>query len=385
MGESMSILVVDDNKVNLFVIETILKQAGYKDISLARSANEMIHILEEDLSRNLGKSSYDLILLDIMMPEIDGIEACRRITATEEYKDIPVIFVTALGDTHKLAEALDAGGSDYLMKPINKVELLARIRAALRLKEEKDWHKNQEEKISFELDLATKVQRSLLSEPIINDRIKITRSYKPSFNLAGDMYYWQQIDQDRYAIFMFDMMGHGIPASLVCMYVSSILREAMRNLVDPEKVILELNRCMTLLEEKTKLTSYYLTGIYMLINTKTKTIEYVNAGHPPGYLYIDGKELIEMGQRHTAVGFFENMKLSKTTISYTESFQALIFTDGVLEAVNDDENKALAHIEQIGKHHWTDQEALSPLNVILPEEKQANQHDDMCVVLVRGV
>ena len=384
MGESMSILVVDDNKVNLFVIETILKQAGYKDISLAKSANEMIHILEEDLSKNLGKSSYDLILLDIMMPDLDGIEACKRITATEEYKDIPVIFVTALGDTHKLAEALDAGGSDYLMKPINKVELLARIRAALRLKEEKDWHKHQDEKISFELDLATKVQRSLLSEPILNNQIQITRSYKPSFNLAGDMYYWQQIDEDRYAIFMFDMMGHGIPASLVCMYVSSILREAMRNLIDPEKVVLELNRCMTLLEEKTKLTSYYLTGIYLLVDTKTKTIEYVNAGHPPGYLYIDGKDLITLGQRNTAVGFFEEMHVNKITIPYTESFQALIFTDGVLEAIDDDENKALAHLEEIGKYQWTDQDAMTPLNVILPEKKQANQHDDMCVVLVRG-
>src|SRR4051812_22985493 len=124
MGERMSILVVDDNKVNLFVIETILKQAGYKKIALAKSANEMIHILEEDLSINHGRSSYNLILLDIMMPEIDGIEACKRIMATEEYKDIPVIFVTALGDTRKLAKALDAGGSDYLMKPINKVELL---------------------------------------------------------------------------------------------------------------------------------------------------------------------------------------------------------------------------------------------------------------------
>lgn len=384
MGERMSILVVDDNKVNLFVIETILKQAGYKEIALAKSANEMIHILEEDLSKNHGRSSYNLILLDIMMPEIDGIEACRRITATVEYKDIPVIFVTALGDTHKLAEALDAGGSDYLMKPINKIELLARIRAALRLKEEKDWHKNQDEKISYELDLATKVQRSLLSEPIINEQIKITRSYKPSFNLAGDMYYWQQIDQDRYAIFMFDMMGHGIPASLVCMYISSILREAVRNLVDPEKVILELNRCMTLLEEKTKLTSYYLTGIYILVDTKSQTIQYVNAGHPPGYLYIDGKDVIEMGQRNTAVGFFVDMHVNKVTVPYTDSFQALLFTDGVAEAIDDNENIALAHLKKIAKHPWTEHEAMAPLNIILPEEKQANQHDDMCVILVRG-
>ena len=90
------------------------------------------------------------------------------------------------------------------------------------------------------------------------------------------------------------------------------------------------------------------------------------------------------GQRNTAVGFFDEMHVNKITIPYKEHFQALIFTDGVAEAIDDDENKALAHLEEIGKYQWTDHEAMAPLNVILPEEKQANQHDDMCVVLVRG-
>src|SRR5690606_21802441 len=105
----------------------------------------------------------DLILMDLMMPEIDGLEACRRIQGEERYKDVPIIFVTAVGDSNKLAEALDAGASDYVMKPINKLELLARIRSALRLKYEKDWHKERDKRIKYELELAKQVQRSVLS------------------------------------------------------------------------------------------------------------------------------------------------------------------------------------------------------------------------------
>ena len=77
-----------------------------------------------------------------MMPEIDGLEVCRRLQE-EKFKDIPIIFVTALEDANKLAEALDMGAMDYITKPINKVELLARMRVALRLKSELNWHKNK--------------------------------------------------------------------------------------------------------------------------------------------------------------------------------------------------------------------------------------------------
>ena len=127
----MTILLVDDNTVNLFVIEKILDSAGYKDTVSLTSAQMLFDYLQLD-HPNPTFNSVDLILLDIMMPEIDGIEACKRIKQNERFKDIQIIFVTALEDKNKLAEALDIGGSDYITKPINKVELLARIRVVLR-------------------------------------------------------------------------------------------------------------------------------------------------------------------------------------------------------------------------------------------------------------
>ncbi len=144
----MTILLVDDNQVNLFVIEKILKNAGYDNCVSLASAYELFDYLQLDVKNPTG-NSVDLILLDIMMPEIDGIEACKRIKQSERFKDIQIIFVTALEDKNKLAEALDIGGVDYITKPINKIELLARIRVALRLKAELDWHTQQEKKIQY--------------------------------------------------------------------------------------------------------------------------------------------------------------------------------------------------------------------------------------------
>lgn len=240
-----------------------------------------------------------------MMPEIDGIEACKRIKQNEKFKDIQIIFVTALEDKNKLAEALDIGGVDYITKPINKTELLARIRVALRLKAELDWHMKQEMKIKYELDLATRVQRSLLSAPLTEDHIQIEVSYLPSSNLAGDMYYWYKINDHRYAVILLDMMGHGIPAALVCMFISSVLREAVKQLVEPELVIKELNRYMTLLQNAKEENIHYFTAIYIVIDTEQKTIEYVNAGHPAGYALVDEATLVPLNQGSCAVGFLK--------------------------------------------------------------------------------
>ncbi|MCL6459548.1 MAG: response regulator, partial [Gorillibacterium sp.] len=239
----MSILIVDDNPINLIIIEKILKSEGFTDCIQASSAFELYKHLRIDTGE-APEISVDLILMDMMMPEIDGLEACRRIQREENLRDIPIIIVTALGDSNKLAEALDAGAMDYVMKPINKVELMARIRVALRLKKEINWHIERDRKIRNELDLARQVQLSVLSEPVELDNISITASYYPSSELAGDMYSWYRIDDNRYGIILLDMMGHGISSSLVCMFISSVLKDTIIRLVYPELVINELNRYM---------------------------------------------------------------------------------------------------------------------------------------------
>ncbi|OOR10785.1 response regulator [Bacillus cereus] len=376
----MSILIVDDNPVNIFVIEKILKQAGYQDLVSLNSAQELFEYTHfgKDSSRH---NEIDLILLDIMMPEIDGLEVCRRLQNEEKFKDIPIIFVTALEDANKLAEALDIGAMDYITKPIKKVELLARMRVALRLKSELNWHKEQEENLRNELDLATQVQRNLLSSPLREDHIKIEASYLPSFKLAGDMYYWYKIDENRYGIILLDVMGHGVSASLVCMFISSVLRESIKCLIDPELVIKDLNKYMTLLHNENDNIPYYFTAIYLVVDTEKRTIEYVNAGHPSGYVLVDEENIVELDRGSCAVGFFDEIKVEKTVIPFEKNAQILLFTDGVLEAIANDEFESEEKLRAFTERKWGDLE--EEIEGFYKEEQKKTQSDDMCLIMIQ--
>ncbi|MEI4709614.1 fused response regulator/phosphatase [Bacillus cereus] len=377
----MSILIVDDNPVNIFVIEKILKQAGYQDLVSLNSAQELFEYIHfgKDSSRH---NEIDLILLDIMMPEIDGLEVCRRLQKEEKFKDIPIIFVTALEDANKLAEALDMGAMDYITKPINKVELLARMRVALRLKSELNWHKEQEENLRNELDLATQVQRNLLSSPLREENIKIEASYLPSFKLAGDMYYWYKIDENRYGIILLDVMGHGISASLVCMFISSVLRETIKCLIDPELVMKDLNKYMTLLHNENDNIPYYFTAIYLVVNTEDRTIEYVNAGHPSGYVLVDETNVVELNRGSCAVGFFDELKVEKTVIPFEKNAQIVLFTDGVLEAIASDEFEAEEKLRNFTERKWGELE--EEIEGFYKEEQKEAQSDDMCLIMIQA-
>ncbi len=130
-----TILVVDDVKENLLLVEKILGNAGYK----TKKATDGLTAL-----RLVKESSYDLILLDIMMPIMDGIETCRYLKVEPETASIPVIFLTASNSKETLTRAYSVGGTDYILKPFFKEELLARVGSRLKLR---DYEKNLERKV----------------------------------------------------------------------------------------------------------------------------------------------------------------------------------------------------------------------------------------------
>jgi diguanylate cyclase (GGDEF)-like protein len=125
LAEQALILIVDDNPHNLQVIANIVKENGLK-VAIAQNGRQALDFLQTKLP--------DLVLMDIMMPDMDGLEACRCIKYNERSKDIPVIFITALSDTEDVIRAFDAGGSDYITKPFMKEEVQARIKVHLALK-----------------------------------------------------------------------------------------------------------------------------------------------------------------------------------------------------------------------------------------------------------
>src|ERR1700682_4224627 len=143
---SMQILVVDDVEDSRDITEAALLSAGSGDVGKAGSGWEALKIL--DVGRTVDEpTGFDLVLLDIIMPEMDGVEACARIRRDRRYADIPIIMVTSLDDMGSLANAFVSGANDYVTKPVNRIELVARVRAALKLKAELDRRQAREREL----------------------------------------------------------------------------------------------------------------------------------------------------------------------------------------------------------------------------------------------
>jgi CheY-like chemotaxis protein len=142
----MSILIVDDTLSQQLLQSAVLRSAGYSDVLTVPSAERAFERLSQDGGTG-GKPDVDLILMDISMPDVDGIEACRRIKAQPSWQDIPVIMVTASTETEDLQAAFAAGALDYITKPPKKDEMLARVRSALNLKHEMDARKARERQL----------------------------------------------------------------------------------------------------------------------------------------------------------------------------------------------------------------------------------------------
>ena len=142
----MSILIVDDSPDHRVLLQRILVNAGFTDILFAESAADAFRILGMD-GPGPGASGVDLILMDIVMPGVDGIQACRRIKEHEPLRDIPIVIITGRTETQDLQAAFDAGAIDFITKPLNKIELLARVRSVLRLKQETDRRKEREKEL----------------------------------------------------------------------------------------------------------------------------------------------------------------------------------------------------------------------------------------------
>jgi sigma-B regulation protein RsbU (phosphoserine phosphatase) len=142
----MRILIVDDSEDSRDLAEGTLLSAGYDDLVTVASGWEALKVL--DIGRNSDeRPAFDIVLLDVVMAEMDGVETCARIRNDPRYSDLPIIMVTSCDDTDTLSNAFVAGATDYITKPVNRMEMVARVRAALRLKAELDRRQSREREL----------------------------------------------------------------------------------------------------------------------------------------------------------------------------------------------------------------------------------------------
>lgn len=183
----MGILIVDDSPDQQAILRTILGKAGHQDLVSAESAEAAFPLL--GMNGQAPSAPIDLILMDVLMQEMDGVEACRRIKSCAHLRDIPIIMVTAKSDHSDLQAAFAAGAIDFITKPVNSVELLARASSALALKKEMDCRKARE----MELQRSNEeLQKALREVKVLRGLIPICASCKKIRNDGG---FWQQLEE----------------------------------------------------------------------------------------------------------------------------------------------------------------------------------------------
>ena len=183
----MAILIVDDSTDHYALLRSILTKAGHDQILGAESAQTAFSMLNLDGTQSA--TDVDLILMDVLMPEIDGVQACRRIKQQAHLHDIPIIMVTAKNDLENLHEAFTAGAMDYINKPVKSVELLARVASAITLKKEMDCRKLRESELRRTNE---ELQQALREVKVLRGLIPICASCKKIRNDGG---FWQQIEE----------------------------------------------------------------------------------------------------------------------------------------------------------------------------------------------
>jgi sigma-B regulation protein RsbU (phosphoserine phosphatase) len=282
-----------------------------------------------------------LVLLDIMMPEMDGYEVLKRMKASDNLRHIPVVMISALDELESVVRCIEAGAEDYLSKPFNPTLLRARIGACLEKKALRDQEQEYlatiettQKRLKRELDDATTYVRSILPEPETKP-YPIDWVYTPSTELGGDAFGYHWIDDDHFAMYLLDVCGHGVGASLLSVAAINVMRNgsiAQTDFRDPAQVLTRLNN-MFLMERQNNM---YFTLWYGVFQKSTRKLTFSGGGHPPSLLYtgdIDGGEpvLQELHRGGLPIGALEDVPYGANTVDVPADARLLILCDGTYE------------------------------------------------------
>src|SRR5262245_37494880 len=183
------------------------------------------------------------MLLDVMMPELDGFQVCRAIKSNPNTRDIVIIFLSALGEVQDKVAGLQLGAVDYITKPIQAEEVLARVSNHLALQRlERELRKNRDE-LEQELASAAEMQRLILPRPLPNAQgLTFAAHYETSRHVGGDYYDVVRISDHEFGILITDVSGHGAPSAIVMAMIRAIFHAYTGSMADPAGVLQFINR-----------------------------------------------------------------------------------------------------------------------------------------------
>lgn len=273
------ILIVEDDPATRKILQKQLGMNGYA-----------VEVAENGARgwEAAGAIMPDIIISDWMMPEMDGRALCSKIKADPDLASIYFIMLTAKDLSEDRITGLDSGADEYLVKPCELTELLARVRAAQRIITLRQAlsRKNEEleralQRINHELEITSAIQRSLLPQklPEFPD-YDFAAWYHPSTECSGDYYDIFDLGEGRFSVIMADVSGHGTPAMVAMALVRSLMHHLAPTGVSPAELLMQANR---LLYDHLP-TSQYLTAFYGICERATGRMTYSSAGQNPPFL-----------------------------------------------------------------------------------------------------
>jgi sigma-B regulation protein RsbU (phosphoserine phosphatase) len=330
--EKFTVLAVDDTPENLDVVKGILSSDYI--VKAATSGPMALKIAE--------KQPPDLILLDIMMPEMDGYEVCRRLKENEQTKGVPVIFLTAMDQTTDEAQGFELGAADYMTKPVNPPILQARVATHLALKRSMDQLqsafdiiKKHKERMQQELNVGRDIQMSMLpiEFPPFPDRTEfsIHALLEPAREVGGDFYDFFFVNDDEICLVLGDVSGKGVPAALFMAVTKTMIKTQAADDSSPASIITRVNEALS----ADNPACMFVTLFVAIVNVRSGELRFTNAGHNPPYILRHDGELDCLNQRHgPIIGAVEGVAFREDQVPIGAQDTLLLFTDGVTEAMD---------------------------------------------------
>ncbi len=316
------ILIVDDEPINLQVLINHLAMAGY-EVMTAVNGFEALDIIDQE-------GIPDLILLDIMMPQMSGLEVCQTLRKTYSQHELPVVMLTARKRSQDIIAGIEAGANDYISKPFDKQELLARVANLLTLKTAVSEHR-QLSLIREEMITARNIQQSILPTELPSfSWLDIQAGYKPMQAVGGDFYDFHYFDDNRIGVLIADVSGHGIPAAIICSMLKIVFEVSRTYAEEPAELMNYLN---------TNLCNYvhgqFITVSYAYVDYDQRKITVSNAGHWPLLLWRKKeRSLEELSRPGRVIGFFPEAVYSEYETKFEDGDRLILYTDGILESRN---------------------------------------------------
>jgi serine phosphatase RsbU (regulator of sigma subunit) len=385
VGVPGSLLVVDDNEMNRDLLVRRVRRQGYeaKTAENGRQALEMV-----------GAETFDLVLLDIMMPGMDGYEVLERIKADESLQDLRVIMISAVDDIDSIVRCIELGADDYLPKPFNKVLLHARIESSLSRKRLHDSERAMRRGLERDLEIGREIQAGFFPAELPEvEGWQIAAHFQAARRVGGDFYDVFPLDEgEKIGLVIADVCDKGVGAALFMALIRSLLRATAQRLAESavSDPVSALERSVILtndyIAETHSRENMFATLFFAVLDPASGHLDYINGGHEAPAIVGPSGVRARLPLTGPAVGALPGMSFRVETAQVEAGETLVAFTDGVTEARGPGgefytEERLLDLLEQPAP---SAEELLHRIVVSVPEHARGvEQSDDITLLAVR--